>query len=655
MANLNVNNYHNLKLRINKDEYWDFFVNKDSYGCYGARSDGFYDKCLITYIDLCDNECYDGDKWIYSKSGYTWDGSTALYHTMHNISFCGVDNGLFNYRRDRITNREFVDIFTKSVYDIDDNDYRLKLHAVSGSTVLYDYPLHKEKCRSKLNGGFYQGFFKTECGKYQVLPSKFEDGDVFVFEFTMKKCALEKESDKTLNDKYPNNKGIFFFLGTRAENKWVYQYIDDDGCEQLDMSEFVEDGEIDKKSFIIKDLSDVRLEEETLDIDGYVNFNYYDEELYNGGKCDWNDMSDYLVISTKPRVIDESAPHITLDTWCCSNDGLKTDSVLKPFFKGCGCPISYRNVNHYRSDKNKEISNFDAFGDEYIISFEDVCDDLDSLEYVERDLDISDFEYESDNGIPFSQANQYYFYTDNKFLFFNRTKTGETVSSFDEGVKYMYYGRKNTFKGNLFILMNRTKSGYTVSNIDELREKDANHYNPYLDIYDNAMAFRITDDGEIGYRLITIDCEKDGENKVKVLEGYSNKGVIPNCEWFTVDVKVIFLGGNKMKFKFYVNGKLVYITSELPRIRLRHLNDLKEKQEGVPYNISIGGGSQGLAETVQFNYMLNPSRVYPIEENFGGSFIGYIKTFRIYDCMIGKDTIEDNYKYEMKKIKEQTN
>ena len=30
MANLNVNNFNNLKLKINKDEYWDFFVNKDS-------------------------------------------------------------------------------------------------------------------------------------------------------------------------------------------------------------------------------------------------------------------------------------------------------------------------------------------------------------------------------------------------------------------------------------------------------------------------------------------------------------------------------------------------------------------------------------------------------------------------------------------------
>ena len=35
---------------------------------------------------------------------------------------------------------------------------------------------------------------------------------------------------------------------------------------------------------------------------------------------------------------------------------------------------------------------------------------------------------------------------------------------------------------------------------------------------------------------------------------------------------------------------LFYITKELPRIDLRKLDELYEKQEGVPYNISIGIG-----------------------------------------------------------------
>lgn len=31
MANLKENNINNLQLRVNKDEYWDFFIDRDSY------------------------------------------------------------------------------------------------------------------------------------------------------------------------------------------------------------------------------------------------------------------------------------------------------------------------------------------------------------------------------------------------------------------------------------------------------------------------------------------------------------------------------------------------------------------------------------------------------------------------------------------------
>jgi hypothetical protein len=108
---------------------------------------------------------------------------------------------------------------------------------------------------------------------------------------------------------------------------------------------------------------------------------------------------------------------------------------------------------------------------------------------------------------------------------------------------------------------------------------------------------------------------------------------------------------DKMKIMFYVNGKLVYITQDLPPLSLKALNDLYEKQEGIPYNISLGGGTQGLAETIQPNYMLNPTRVYPLEKNFAGSFIGYISSFKIYNCFMEQMIIYNNFKYEVDKRK----
>jgi hypothetical protein len=154
--------------------------------------------------------------------------------------------------------------------------------------------------------------------------------------------------------------------------------------------------------------------------------------------------------------------------------------------------------------------------------------------------------------------------------------------------------------------------------------------------------------------MLSVDCEAEGRDKTKIIEGYSFENVIPDCEWATVMVRMMFVMG-KMKLMFYVNGKLVYISQDLPPIELRALHELYEKQEGIPYNISLGGGTQGLAETIQPNYMLNPTRVYPIEKNFAGSFIGYISNFRIYNCFMEQLLIENNFKYEVERRKPKTN
>ena len=661
MANLKVNNYHNLKLRINKDEYWDFFVNKDTYGSF--KLNGLYDDCLISYIDLCDPDCTDMKEWVYSKKDYYWDKAVASGYTLHNITYTGVDNGLFQFRKDRITNKDFVEIFQKNKFEIEEDDMRLKLHAVSGNTLQYEYPYEIEECQAKLNGGFFQGFFETECDKYRILPSNFKSGDDMYFEFTLKKCDFEPESTKTLNDKYPENKGIFFYIGVRSENKWIYQYDKDDvdnleKCYQLGMEEFVEGGEIDKKTYIIGEFTSPMIDFDGYDpfeLGDYTNYNYYSDDLYADDYCDWNDMYDYLEIETekKLKVIDENARHSTL-TWCCGEIE-EEDFILKPWFRGCGCPISYKRVPKPREpfDPNP-LKGCTEFGEDYIFDTGDIMSAEEAMDYVEAELDISDFVYYTDNGFSLFEANQYYFYTDNKFMIFDRTKNGKTIKNWIEGTQIMYYGRRSQFTGNLFILMNRTKTGYTVSNIDDLRNQSANNYNPYRDLYNNALAFRITDKGEIGYRMLTLDCNKEGRDKTGIIEGYSFENVIPDCEWVTVMARLMFTL-DKMKIMFYVNGKLVYITQGLPPLSLKALNDLYEKQEGIPYNISLGGGTQGLAETIQPNYMLNPTRVYPLEKNFAGSFIGYISNFRIYNCFMEQLIIENNFKYEVERRKPKTN
>ena len=53
--------------------------------------------------------------------------------------------------------------------------------------------------------------------------------------------------------------------------------------------------------------------------------------------------------------------------------------------------------------------------------------------------------------------------------------------------------------------------------------------------------------------------------------------------------------------KIYVNGKLFYVINGFEEIIPRGLNAEKEKQLGVPFNISWGGGTQGLRESLTFD------------------------------------------------------
>lgn len=667
MANLKDNNYHNLKIRVNKDEYWDFFINKDSYGSFISNPNVMYDKCLISYIDSSLPECISGDTWLYSSDKYKWESAYTETNTLNNIGYTGIDNGLILYRKDRISNKDFFNIFTTSKYEIDGNDNRLKLHAVSGTTLLYDYPLSVDDGIIKLNGGFYQGFYKTKCDKYYVLPSSMKDFETWDFEFVLNKCELEKESDKTLNDKYPNNKGIFFYIGTRAENKWVYLYDKNDKegrekCFTLSYDNYIEDAEINKNDYIIGNFNDPApefVEDPPLDIDNYLNFNYYDpsyytpseEELFSDNiECEGHSvMDDYLDYYIEPKVLDDSVPHITMDSWCCDIEEKKTKPKQISFFNACGC-IKQAYVRVPDDEDETKLAGCDLFGEDgYIDDFDGLDYDVD---YWEPELNITDFEYETDNGFLLTSANDYYFYTDNKFLLFDRTPKGYTVRDWVEGTQMMYFGKRNKFKENLFILMNRTKTGYTVNDIDKLRDETNNEYDFndfYGDIYNNAFALRITDNGEIGYRYLVKDCDSDNLGNYKIEEGYSFPNVIKECEWQVIHVKVkSFIG--KIKLYFYVDGKLVYVTKELPGFNFHELNDLYEKQEGVPFNISLGGGTQGLAETILTNYMLNPTRVYPLEENFAGTFIGYMKSFKFYNCSTEFINIVNNYKWEIKRV-----
>lgn len=605
MANIYHNNFYDLKMNLNFNEYWDFVLNKDGFDRYNSDVN-VYTKCLISYIDVKLYDCvFEND--INSLPSYVWDKSLSIGYELKNIGYTGFDNGLIYFRKDKIMNKDFLKLYQESKFDIQ-KDLFLKLHMVSGSTMSYDYPITVNDFDIKLNGGFYQGFFKTECDKYQVLPTVFEDGDVWSYEFVLNRYNHQKESDKTLNDKYPNNKGIFFYIGTRAENKWIYLYDEEgnDKCFTLSPDEYVDDAYIDPKTFKIDSFLDMELtmpqqwEDEALD--EYINDKYTHNELYN---------------HTNLRLHKN-----TFDKKKFNNQDYEMNFTIK----------SCDNI----------IDKCSIFGEEYLDDNTNTCE----YDYLEDDIDISDFEYYTDEDFVIGKWEDS-FETDNKFLLFDRTCNGMNVNNWKNGTYIKYIFERNTFNDNLFLIMNRTCSGHTIDNIQSIKNKYKAKYDIYQDLYNNALAFRITDDGKIGYRYLIKGCDID--NKYTILESYSKPNIVPYNEWFVVHVK-LYAYEKTMKIKFYVNGNLVYVTDEIPKLNLKALDEVYEKQETVPFNISIGGGTQGLCDVILPNYMIQPYRVYPLEKNFAGTFIGFFQSFKFYNCDLEYLDILNNFKYEINNL-----
>lgn len=504
MTNIKNNNFNKINIKISKSDYWDFSLTKDKGSIEHLDGSSLYDDLLISYINVNDPRCVSGNT-LYSTIDYRWLNSFNNGLSLYNTGFNLIDNGFYNFDINNISSDDFSNIVTASTLTIPSGDTRLVLNLISGNTTDYCYPVsHVSDVNGdyiQLEGGFYQGFFKSN-NDYSVLPDIIESE--MSFEFILKPDFVTQPKEGTLNYKYPNNKGIFFYIGPRSENKFWYNYSNED-------------------------------------------------------------------------------------------------------------------KNDYNISKTEQYSPFTG----------------DSLF--------------TNDGFSIYSQNSYDLKTDNKYLLFNRTETGINISNFDDSVEYHITGVTNE-NLNYYTYVNRTETGFTVNNISEISDLTK----PYViidDIVNNNIAFRIKDDGSIGYRMINKNCS--GDTSFIVNEEYSVGNIIKNNELTFINVRFLMnmyseCGGSNRTFKllFYVNGKLVFVSSELPEINLRKLNDRDEKQETIPFNISFGGGSQGLCDMIGFNTGFSTQYLLPIEENFAGSLIGAIHQFKVYYGKMDYSKIKNNFTYQ---------
>jgi hypothetical protein len=538
---------------------FDFFVTRKNFWDFQLSVNQHY-----ALPEINDSNCVWWDK-LYSKNDYTWSDAINNGVTLENFGLTGVDNGYITFDKTKISNEEFLKIFLNTPYNAQKDDLRLTLCKVNGNNQIYDYSNDivevDGKLAAKLNGGFYQGIMHIN-EDYQILPLTL-DNSGWNFELVLKKEDFTN-SDTTINDTHSDNKGMFFYIGTRAENKWIANYT------------------------------------ATTDVEQSCNHYFGDDYVSD----DYKKNSSYTNTYVKDIVNDNSD---------------RTNFIKDNYVKGDYAKFSDDLANAYVQD-----------------------------EYIKKETEIQKSDVVTSDGYDVSQPNIVEIKTDNKFITFNRTKEGFDINNFDEDAEVILTDIKESRNiPNYFTLFSRTKDGYDINSIDELRNTENKKYNFLQDLYRNALGFQIKDDGSIGYKYLVKDCDSEEEN-YKIESEFSKVNIIKDDTWQVVnimiqgkDTKKVTKNGkcygtnkfsDKMTIKIYVNGKLVLKSKELPMINLKKLNDLDSRQEGVPFNISIGGGTQGLCDAIYENFREVPENLLPIEKEFCGSFIGYLKSFKFYSC-----------------------
>lgn len=167
---------------------------------------------------------------------------------------------------------------------------------------------------------------------------------------------------------------------------------------------------------------------------------------------------------------------------------------------------------------------------------------------------------------------------------------------------------------------------------------------------ENALGFRITPDGRIGYRKMTVSTgcynNQDRITGTTMEEGYSTNVVISGNSWVHV---VVTYSQNSVKYglpagtlRFWLNGRVVYRVENFIGLKLRALDEWSNKQLGVPFNMSWGGGSQGLLESQTFGGPDPADQNLDIAKYFAGTFDGKLSQLRFYDKPLNILEIRNN-------------
>jgi len=544
--------------------------------------EGFVSDCDVITIDPNEPECVGEDGvTLYSKTEWSKAENTGI--ELPDWGLCSVDNGYTHIDWDT---DNLLDIFTGTTLTIAEDDKRFFMKPVDGFFYCnppIDYSISIEEESGKK-------FIKADGGFYQGFY----------------KLYLPSHTDmkyQTMYNRVEQYESYEFVIRPRnivKDNTLNYYFPDNIGF------------------FYFKG---VRAENKWWYYSNKVNMTNYEnlkKELLENGLCNLSDILD------PEELAKEKSLYETLMT---------SDGVL----------LNTPNFTEFETDNKYLFFNRTCCG--FMAKDGDLIPDSIMVGYQEKNKDLNYY-------LLFHQARDK-----------NGKHTGLRVKDLEPTIghccSYTYW----SYLSKLYRCDPYLRYNYLDKPIQDIPEAlqdidiyDNQYHEIYSDTYNNAMGFRITPDGRIGYRINIQNCDEDKDvNPTKLLEEYSDPNIIQWDQWNYIVIKIVYdhyiqnpeCSSEKSRSGevfFYVNGMLKFVSKEYKEPMFHELAEHWTKQEGVPYNISLMGGSQGLLETILSNNPEDYDRyVFPIEDHFAGTLMGDLNYFKIGECNYGINQVRYNY------------
>lgn len=582
--------------------------------------------------------------------------------TSCDIGLTGIDNGLvtgMTAQTITFTNGLFSDYLKFNRFYF---DKRFKMFQVTGytsspnirfsgfdKTVLYEVVSKTgiyEGRYHELYGGFYQGFYRLFGYDYDIFPDRMNKG--WTVEMLLKPRLVDEyfpsSGETTLNEIYPQNKNTFFYFGTRAENKFYHHA---DGHPQC--------------------------------VTGYTRVTSGLTKLSTCACCDRTIINSRCIYVYPPRSKDGiHDPHTNYGCPQCEGNYDRCITC------GCGCnldpcqtcgwecqihecehiidvtptPTPTPTVTPGYCDPNPPVCTQTCTE---CVDCHDCCKPS-GFTSVENTCETNPLFDSMSNAMSFRLCGD----PRNPQIgvrIFRMTGGCETTGTCITGITYT--------------------TGYTIDNYcSPPIYPDCEQINPawleeehwfQLDaVWERYTWFDTCDlyyRGGLGDITIIASLESLANNATAL--------IAPPYTTGTPDEMIKLVGLNekwlidkhyrKGRLKFYINGRLFYTIEDVEEIIPRGLSTDKEKQVGVPFNISWGGGTQGLRENLTFSSMtelFGPYQQDPeclpnndlsgttlsalttnifIEPNFAGTFEGGISQFRMYVEPLSAPEVKHNF------------